>query len=111
MAIDHICDTDGAGVTRLGSADWLVGWTDCHRSVDCDVFAQRYTFDRTGKCAGDCNQDGQVSIDELVSATIGALNERPTLVRECLAADVNVDYLITIDELVLAVSRALGGCP
>ncbi|MBX3023524.1 hypothetical protein KF840_01300 [bacterium] len=111
IAIDSLGDAYGAGVTRMANGDWLIAWTDCHRSQDCEVYGQRYTVERTGECAGDCNGDRRVSIDELVSATGGALNGRPSVVRECLAADGNVDYLITIDELVRAVSRALGGCP
>jgi hypothetical protein len=110
VAMDHIGDTYGAGVTRLGSGDWLVGWTDCHRSPDCDLYAQRYTSDAGGDCPGDCNGDGHVSIDELVLATRAAIDSAPAAVRQCLPADANLDYLITIDELVLAVNRALGGC-
>ncbi|HVM98198.1 MAG TPA: hypothetical protein VMT89_17515 [Candidatus Acidoferrales bacterium] len=59
-------------------------------------------------CVGDCNGDGEVTIDELilaVSITLGSGKPTP-----CLAADKNGDGDVTIDELIAAVNRALNGC-
>ena len=61
------------------------------------------------QCAGDCNGDGEVTIDELVLAVNIALGNRQ--VGDCLAADLNLDFEVTIDELVSAVNAALFGCP
>ncbi|MBX3025547.1 VCBS repeat-containing protein [bacterium] len=60
-------------------------------------------------CAGDCNADGNVSIDELTRGVGIVLGERD--VRECVALDLDGTQTVTIDELVAAVGRALNGCP
>ena len=60
-------------------------------------------------CAGDCNGDGAVTINELVTAVGLALDDRPPT--GCPAIDVGGDGHVTIDELVRAVTNALGGCP
>jgi hypothetical protein len=63
---------------------------------------------RAEVCAGDCNGDGQVSINELVTAVSIALGGAP--VTSCEAADPNGDGQVSIDELILAVAHALDGC-
>jgi hypothetical protein len=61
-----------------------------------------------GACIGDCDGDGTVSIDELITlVNIGLGGPLAT----CPAGDRNADGEITIDELVVAVSNALEGCP
>ncbi len=61
-----------------------------------------------GACAGDCNGDGFVTIDELLKAVNIALGTVGAEV--CPTVDRNGDGVVTIDELVLAVSAALNGC-
>lgn len=65
-------------------------------------------FAGTADCTGDCNNDGKVSVDELVVGTELALAAG---VGSCEAIDVDRDGSATIDELVLAVANALVGCP
>lgn len=60
-------------------------------------------------CAGDCNANGAVSIDELVVMVNVALDR--VAVSRCLAGDTSGDGAIAIDELVAAVDGALEGCP
>ena len=61
-----------------------------------------------GPCTGDCNQDGKVSVDELVRAVSIALG---TLALDtCPAINPN-DGRPTVDELVQAVSYSIDGCP
>jgi len=60
-------------------------------------------------CPGDCNANGQVTVDELVTGVAIALGNAP--VEECPAFDANGDALLTIDELVQAVNNALNSCP
>lgn len=57
-------------------------------------------------CLGDCNGDGQVTINELVGAVNVALQGLDVSV--CAAADRNSDGTVTIDELVAAVNSGLG---
>ena len=59
-------------------------------------------------CAGDCNGDGMVPINELISGVNIALGNAP--VSTCEAFDVNGDGEVTINELIAAVNAALNGC-
>jgi EF hand len=59
-------------------------------------------------CVGDCNGDGTVTINELITGVGIALSQ--TSVSACRAMDSNNDGRITIDELVAAVNSALDNC-
>ncbi len=57
---------------------------------------------------GDCNDDQQVTVDEVVTMVGIALgNEQLTA---CAAGDANGDGMITVDEILSAVNNALNGC-
>lgn len=60
-------------------------------------------------CAGDCNGDHEVTVDELVVGVGVGLGDR--LIADCPQMDADHDGTLTIDELVRAVSNALDGCP
>ena len=57
-------------------------------------------------CSGDCNGDGEVTIDELIRAVNIALEILPP--SDCLAVDANADGTVSIDELIRAVNAGLG---
>ncbi len=59
-------------------------------------------------CTGDCNTDGQVTVDELVTMVNIALGNAD--VSGCEAGDLNQDGHITVDEILTAVNNALNGC-
>jgi hypothetical protein len=59
-------------------------------------------------CAGDCDGDSHVAIDELVRGVGIALGAMPIGV--CDTFDANGDGVLTIDELVQGVSGALTDC-
>ncbi len=59
-------------------------------------------------CAGDCNGDFTVTVDELLTAVNIALGKAPAI--NCAAADLNQDGIVTVDEIVSAVNSALNGC-
>lgn len=59
-------------------------------------------------CAGDCNGDGGVAINELISGVNIALGS--AAVETCAAVDADGDGSVAINELVGAVTRALNGC-
>jgi len=61
------------------------------------------------QCVGDCNNDGQVTVDEIITGVVIGLGTGD--VESCLAFDSNADGLVTVDEIVTAVNNALGGCP
>jgi hypothetical protein len=60
-------------------------------------------------CTGDCNVNGAVTVNELVTGVSIALGE--TALGGCGAFDGNQDGEVTVDELVMAVGNALVGCP
>ena len=61
------------------------------------------------QCAGDCNGDGMVAINELIVGVNIALGSAP--VSQCPSFDVNADGMVAINELIAAVNNALMGCP
>lgn len=59
-------------------------------------------------CAGDCNGNGIVAINELVLGVNVALNRQP--VSACPAFDANRNGSVAVNELVAAVRNASSGC-
>jgi hypothetical protein len=59
-------------------------------------------------CAGDCNGDGAVTVDELIKGVNIALGSASR--DQCPSFDTNGDGEVTVDELVHAVNNALSGC-
>lgn len=59
--------------------------------------------------SGDCNEDGQVVVSELVKAVRIALEK--DAVRDCVDADLNDDAHVTVDEILHGVSSVLAGVP
>jgi Ca2+-binding EF-hand superfamily protein len=60
-------------------------------------------------CGGDCNDDGEVTVDELL--TMVNIAQGHASVSACRAGDANHDGVITIDEIIAAVNNALNDCP
>jgi cysteine-rich repeat protein len=81
--------------------------------LDCDD-GKPQTFDFCDalhgcrQCTGECNRDGEVTVDELLTMVRIALGA--AAVSECPAGDGNQDGTITIGEIVAAVKFALDGC-
>ena len=59
-------------------------------------------------CTGDCDLDGTVRVNELVTAVGIGLDQTP--LAQCLSSDANGDGAVTIDELLRAVKNTLNGC-
>lgn len=59
-------------------------------------------------CPGDCNGDGEVTIDELERLVSIVLD---VAANPCPAGDVDQSGDITINEVIVAVNAALAGCP
>ena len=62
----------------------------------------------TPGCVGDCNHDGMVAINELITGVNIALGNTP--VSSCPSFDRNGDGMVAINELIAAVNAALNGC-
>jgi hypothetical protein len=61
-----------------------------------------------GPCFGDCNNDGTVSIDELIRGVNIALGT--ATVPQCQRFDTNGDGQVNVNELIQGVNAALFGC-
>lgn len=60
-------------------------------------------------CLGDCDLNGQVTVDEVITMVNIALGAAP--ISLCAAGDIDGGGAITVDEIVTAVNLALDGCP
>ena len=60
-------------------------------------------------CGGDCNGDGLVVINELLTGVNIAIGNQP--VSQCAAFDADDSNSVAINELIAAVRNALEGCP
>jgi hypothetical protein len=104
----------GADVVGLSGSAFVITWAQCldlsnDVEPDCELRAQVFARDGQHPCRADCNDDGHVSINELILATRIALSGKAEM-RACLAADSNLDYRVDIAELVAGVATSLGGC-
>jgi hypothetical protein len=72
--------------------------------LDEDVLAFR-----PPRCAGDCNFDRRVSIDELLLGVNMVLENAPHVA--CPPVDANLDGAVTVNEVIASVRAALNGCP
>jgi hypothetical protein len=60
-------------------------------------------------CVGDCNGDGEVTVNEVIVGINIALGQSD--VSACPAFDADGSGTVTVDEIVRAVNNALNGCP
>jgi len=61
------------------------------------------------RCVGDCNNDGEVTVDDLLRMVAVGLGQASGF--DCPAADANADRRITPDEILRSVGTALTACP
>jgi hypothetical protein len=100
----------GAAVAMVDQEEFVLTFTACDAPDDCDVVGQRFTMRAPTDCVGDCDRNGVVTVDEVLTAVNIALGSAVVPMNACLPADSNLDYSVSIDELVTAVNHALGGC-
>jgi len=60
-------------------------------------------------CVGDCDEDGEVTIDEIIIGVAIAQGLQP--ISACPEFDPNGDMFVTIEEILQAVNNAQNGCP
>jgi hypothetical protein len=63
----------------------------------------------TAQCVGDCNTDGEVTVDELL--VMVNIAQGTAALDDCEVGDANGDGEITIDDILVAVNSALSTCP
>jgi hypothetical protein len=78
-------------------------------AANCSIGAFEYNAPGPlGTCVGDCANDGQVTVDELLTMVSIALGTAS--MSACDVGDPNNDDQITVDEILTAVNNALDGC-
>lgn len=60
-------------------------------------------------CVGDCNQSGEVTVDELITMVNVALGSAS--LSACPVGDADGSGTIEINEIIAAVNNGLNGCP
>jgi hypothetical protein len=102
-----VCTTTAIGQagpdaeTLSGDMTYLLGAT-----ILCPT--ARGMFTGTRLCVGDCNDDGHVMVNELVTSVDVILGA--SLIDECPSIDADADGQARVDELVAGVNRLLHGC-
>ncbi|GBD25818.1 Virginiamycin B lyase [bacterium HR30] len=62
-------------------------------------------------CTGDCNADGNVTVDEILRGVNAALELPGGTLEQCPSFDRNLDGSVTIEEILRSVAIALTTCP
>jgi hypothetical protein len=115
-------DSNGNYSLPVANGSWQVGldcgdlnsrgFPTCPNNQMVTVSGQDQTLDfivqATSPCVGDCNNDHQVTVDEILTMVNIALGN--TDISLCSAGDANHDGQITVDEILTAVNNALNGC-
>ncbi len=113
LEIVTLTDTDGARIAAdtLGCNLEVAGTIPTHSATPSATVptatpmrsATPSVIGTPHACTGDCNADGEVTVDELVRAVNRALGHQT--VEQCSGSDVD-----TLAEVITAVDRALSGC-
>lgn len=114
-SLSERCDITG----RRGSCSRpLAAGSVCDKDADCRSAMCTAQAPATGvclpgmnegACSGDCNQDGEITVDEILVVIQIGLGQANLGV--CPSADRSDDGMITVDEIIVAVDLALDGCP
>jgi cysteine-rich repeat protein len=99
------CDdgTGAGGDCCTATCQFQPGGSRCGIAGFCDGAGRCIT------CVGDCNGDGSVNVEEIITMVNIALGNAE--MSECEIGDANNDGQITVDEILMAVNNALNGCP
>ncbi len=87
---------------------WSVLVSRVSGSAPFQLTATTFAAPVSNSCAGDCNNDGSVTADELLIAVSIALGSMD--ITACRAGDLDGNGSISIDEILTAVSSALNDC-
>ena len=112
-----LAETDGASFPKPPfTANLSIGdRAAIDQTANRDTDRSRVAFDdgqvtvgEAGPCTGDCNGDGMVTINELITGVNIALGSQPP--SACPIFDANSNGQVEINELIAGVNNALNGC-
>jgi len=72
------------------------------------LFAMTLAASANAQCVGDCNGDGTVAINELITGVNIALGNAQA--SSCPSFDTNSDGSVAVNELISGVNALLNGC-
>lgn len=98
----------GSGPTGLAAGDLNHDTFPDIAVTNLDDGTVSVLLNSTGECTGDCNSNGIVGVDEIV--TMIDISLGVDLVSQCLPGDRNGNGSIQINELIVAVNNAVNGC-
>ncbi len=87
---------------------WHVLVNNAQGAGEWQVTATQFADPTAPVCAGDCDEDGHVTVDELVAGIAMALGGGAGA--SCESLDLDDNGTVTVDEIVTAVNNALEGC-
>jgi hypothetical protein len=96
-----VCDIDGPCCTGV--------WDQQCAGEAAGACADQCVCDVVSSCPGDCDNDGQVTVSNLITAVNIALGNAPAV--DCSAVDTDGGGDVAVNELIQAVNAALIGCP
>lgn len=96
------------GTDVTGTSGWI-RWQVLVVSLIAAFLLQSGNAWAQANCAGDCNDDGFVRVNELVSGVNIALDRAE--LSTCLSFDTNNNGAVAVNELVTGVNNLLRGCP
>lgn len=98
------------GLTRLGlvAAAATASWFGPMLPPMAGVWLHARPAAAEVSCIGDCNSDGEVTVDEILLGINIALGTEP--IAQCPSVDANGDGAVSVDEIIAAISTALSGC-
>jgi hypothetical protein len=95
-------------VANPQAGTWHVLVNDVEGAGEWQATATLFAAATGPPCVGDCDEDGQVTVDELVAGISMALGDGGP--EACLSLDADGNGEVTVDEIVTAVTNALEGC-
>jgi hypothetical protein len=102
-----VAETLGVDVCDDGIDNDGDGRLDAEEFPDCPTSPQVTPTPGATACSGDCNEDGDVTVDEILALVAASLGGGAP---PCVAADADRNGSITVDEIVAAVNLAIAGC-
>lgn len=85
--------------------------SSCPTGQRCNVPGSEGECVVSAACVGDCNDDGRVTVDELITGVNIALENVPVSACAALQCQLDSNLGVFIPCMVIAINNTLNGCP